>query len=178
MQFLANLDTNTFLYLNGLTGHSSFFDSIVVFFAEYLPYILVVTIVWLVWKGTLDMRQKFYMLSVVFFSAFFARFGFASLIRFFYHRPRPFLAFHIQPLFPESSYSFPSGHASFFFALAFAIYFYNKKWGMWFLVATILITTARVIAGVHYTTDILGGAVVGLVSAYLTFKYLKPRLRS
>ena len=60
------------------------------------------------------------------------------------------------------------------FAFAFAIYLYNKKWGIWFLFATLLMTTARVIAGVHYPSDILGGMIVGVMVAYLAFRYLEP----
>ena len=77
----------------------------------------------------------------------------------------------------ENHCSFPSGHAAFFFALAMAVYFYNKKWGTWFFATAILITVARVIAGVHYPPDILGGAVIGIMVAYIVF-YFAERTKS
>lgn len=66
-------------------------------------------------------------------SAAIARFGLVEIIRLFYHRPRPFLALpQIHALFMDTEWSFPSGHASFFFAMAMANYLYNKKWGVVF----------------------------------------------
>ena len=52
--------------------------------------------------------------------------------------------------------------------MATAIYFYNKKWGIFFFLATILITVSRVIAGIHYPSDIVGGALIGIAVAYST----------
>ena len=54
-----------------------------------------------------------------------------------------------------------------------AIYFYNKKWGIVFFVAAILMALARIVAGVHYPLDILGGAAVGILSAYAVFYFAK-----
>ena len=75
----------------------------------------------------------------------------------------------------DSAWSFPSGHATFFFAMATAIYLYNKKWGIWFFVGAILISIGRVIAGLHYPSDILGGAIIGAFVAYVTF-YVAQKL--
>jgi len=172
MQFFINLDISTFFLLNSLAGHSPSTDFIIVFLADYLSFILPIIFLVLLYRSASSLREKFWILSVVSFSAFFARFGVTSLIRFFYHRPRPFLLYDVQPLFNEVSYSFPSGHATFFFAFAFAIYLYNKKWGVWFFIATLFMTTARVIAGVHYPSDVLGGMLIGIVVAYLIFRYL------
>lgn len=175
MQFLKNLDESAFLQLHSLAGHSSFIDWTIIFCAEYVAYILPVVFLWFLWSTTTyEKRERVVTLFVVGFSSLFARFGVASIIRFFYHRPRPFLTFDIQPLFPETSFSFPSGHASFFFAFAFTLYLYDKKWGTWFLIATVIMTTARVVAGVHYPSDIIGGMIVGVLTACLTFRYLGP----
>ena len=72
-----------------------------------------------------------------------------------------------------SNYSFPSGHAALFFAMAMVIYFYNKKWGLWFFGAAILMGLSRIIAGVHYPTDILGGAIIGTLTAWAVFYFAK-----
>mgnify|MGYP001558745976 FL=1 len=77
----------------------------------------------------------------------------------------------MHQLLTESSWSFPSGHATFFFALATAVYFYNKKWGIGFFIATIFITVSRVIAGIHYPSDIIGGAFIGILVAYATYYF-------
>jgi len=68
---------------------------------------------------------------------------------------------------PIQSASFPSGHAAFFFALSAGVYSFNKKAGIWFFVVSALIGLARVFAGVHYFSDIVGGLAVGLFSFWV-----------
>ncbi len=163
------LDTQLFFALNGLAGQAPFLDAIIVFLASHLPYIVVV----LFFGVALSSKEKIRFLLVGLGSAIVARFGVVELIRLFYHRVRPFDELSITPLFTSDNWSFPSGHASFFFALSTAVYLYNKKWGMGFFGATVLITLSRVSAGVHYPSDIVGGAVVGIASSYAIFYLLR-----
>lgn len=163
-------DTQLFYLLNNLAGQSPFFDGVIVFFASYLAYILGVFFVALVFFSQYSKREKWELLLVTGISAVIARFGVTEIIRYFYHHPRPFDALSgVHQLLAESSWSFPSGHATFFFAMATAIYLYNKKWGIGFFGAAILVTVARVIAGVHYPSDIIGGALLGVLVAYIVF---------
>jgi len=175
MQFFTNLDANIFFFLNSFSG-DLVVNFIIVFLAEYLPYVLIVLFPILLYRSNLidTFQKKFLIACAVYIPGLIARFGVTELIRVFYERPRPFVLYDLKPLFHETSFSFPSGHASFFFAFAFAIYLYDKKFGMWFFVATIIMTAARVVAGVHYPSDILGGMVVGIVVAHLTHKYFAP----
>jgi undecaprenyl-diphosphatase len=80
---------------------------------------------------------------------------------------------NFTPLVPETDFSFPSGHMTFFFALSMAIYMYNKKWGIWFMAASLIMGIARIIAGVHYPTDILGGAIIGIIVGYFVTRLIK-----
>ncbi|MSU56498.1 MAG: phosphatase PAP2 family protein [Candidatus Taylorbacteria bacterium] len=97
-------------------------------------------------------------------------------MRLFVHRPRPFVADpNIHALISETSYSFPSGHAAFFFALSTTVYLYNKRWGVWFFVASAVIGLARVMAGVHYLTDIAGGAVLGVAVGWGVHKLFSKK---
>lgn len=104
---------------------------------------------------------------MVFFSGFLAYF-ISEILKILFHTTRPFLALpNVQALFTESSYAFPSGHATFFSALAFAIFFLHKKAGYVFICFAVLIGVARIVAGVHFPVDILGGFVLGGLVAYL-----------
>ena len=170
-----SLDTQLFYFLNNLASQSQLFDSIIVFLASYLAYILIIVFLALVFFSQYQRREKLQILFVAGASAIIARFGAVELIRLFYQRPRPFSALdNVQQLLISNEWSFPSGHSAFFFALATAIYLHNKKWGIGFFVATILITVSRVIAGIHYPSDIIGGAAIGIVVAYAVF-YLARR---
>lgn len=163
-------DTQLFYLLNGIAGQSRLLDTVIVFFASYLAYILIIIFAVLLFVSQYPKREKWEIVFVTAISGVIARFGVTELIRFFYHRPRPFTALPgVHQLLTDSAWSFPSGHAAFFFAMSTAVYLYNKKWGTGFFIATILITVSRVIAGVHYPLDILGGALVGIGVACATF---------
>lgn len=66
--------------------------------------------------------------------------------------------------------AFPSSHAASSFALAVTIWFHNKKIGILYIIASLFIGLARVLARVHYPVDILGGAVLGTLIAVLVEK--------
>lgn len=98
----------------------------------------------------------------------------AHVLKDLIHTSRPFIAdTTLVPLFQETGYSFPSGHATFFFALAMSVYLYHKRAGTVLFVCAALISIARVLAGVHYPIDILGGAVLGILVVYAVHKVAK-----
>ena len=100
-----------------------------------------------------------------------------ELIRFIWHRPRPFVAHQVNQLIEHSaSGSFPSGHIAFLFALAMTVYFFNIKIGWIFLCLSFLVGLARVFVGIHYPLDILGGIIVGITSViFIRFLIIKKK---
>lgn len=81
-------------------------------------------------------------------------------------RVRPYDIVDIEPIVDSiSSYSFPSGHTTYSFAAATAIFLYNKKWGALALAFSVLVGVSRVYLYMHWPTDVLAGAVVGALSA-------------
>jgi len=82
-------------------------------------------------------------------------------------RPRP-AARHLglnQPVAPLDEYSFPSGHS--LHAVAFTIilgaYFPMLLWLM--VPMALLIAMSRLILGLHYPSDVVGGAAIGCAIA-------------
>ena len=73
--------------------------------------------------------------------------------------PRPDFASAL--IIPDDTYSFPSGHATFMFALAFSMYSFDKRAGMIIGALALITGISRVLAGVHFWYDILGGLVLG-----------------
>ncbi|MBI1839061.1 MAG: phosphatase PAP2 family protein [Candidatus Colwellbacteria bacterium] len=170
------LDLKLFNIFNSLAGKFYIFDSLIIFLAEYLQYFLISIFLLLILFPWQAKRGKLKIFWVTVVSIVVARLGVTELIRFFYHRPRPFVTHQVHQLISESDWSFPSGHSAFFFAMATAIYLYNKKWGIGFFIAAIFMNISRIIGGVHYPLDILGGAAVGILVAYSVF-YLSKRMR-
>ena len=76
----------------------------------------------------------------------------------------------------QKDFSFPSGHTTNSLACAWVLFkMAPRKWGVTALVVAILISLSRLYVGVHYPTDVLGGAVIGLGSACLAL-WLVPKL--
>lgn len=66
-----------------------------------------------------------------------------------------------------SDFSFPSGHTLCSFEGAFTVFIRNKKWGIAAIVFAFLIALSRLYLYVHYPSDVLVGAIMGIVIAYL-----------
>ena len=88
----------------------------------------------------------------------------AHLIKWLWPSTRPLAALpDITPLFaPGGANAFPSGHAAFFFALALAVYLVDRKFGQWLIIGATIISLARVMAGVHWPLDVLGGLALAI----------------
>lgn len=81
-------------------------------------------------------------------------------------RTRPYYVLEYTPLIPPvGDPSFPSGHTSASFAAATAIYCINKKGGIAAYLLAAVMGFSRLYLGVHFPTDVLFGAVVGMVAA-------------
>lgn len=158
-----------FQYLHSFAGQSVFYDSIIIFGAKYLPYIIVASLAFFV----IFSRNRRRGLKIVLFaitSAVLARLVITEIIRYFYHNPRPFIVYDFAPLIYDFNNSFPSGHAAFFFALATAVFLFHRKWGIAYFAVAVIIVLSRIVAGVHWPSDILGGVIVGVGSALLILK--------
>ena len=64
-------------------------------------------------------------------------------------------------------YSFPSGHTLASFEAAFALFLRHKKWGIAALVLAFFVALSRLFLLVHYPSDLLFGALLGILFAYL-----------
>lgn len=63
---------------------------------------------------------------------------------------------------PESEFSFPSGHTSTSFECAFALWLNHKKAGALALLLAAVIGLSRLYLMVHYPTDVIAGALLGV----------------
>lgn len=157
-----------FLKINSWVGVSSWLDQFMVFSAEPLGYLLI-SVVFIMYFKERNKNRELFFVSLI--SAFTGRFILVEIIRFFYNNPRPFVALeNINILLNhETTSSFPSGHATFYFALAMGVYLYNKKAGYAYFALAGLISFARVFTSVHWPLDVLAGAVLGIVTTFLVY---------
>jgi undecaprenyl-diphosphatase len=94
----------------------------------------------------------------------------------FWHRARPFATHSDAHVWGSRSHdpSFPSDHASAAFAIAFAVFLFDRLVGSVFLAAAAVIGVGRVFIGAHYPADVLAGCLVGLASALLVARLARP----
>ncbi|SDD64691.1 undecaprenyl-diphosphatase [Mucilaginibacter pineti] len=96
------------------------------------------------------------------------------LVKKIVNRPRPFVT-HPDVIIPKdhpTDSSFPSGHTSAAFAAATSLSLAIPKW---YVIAPSFayagaVGYSRMYLGVHYPSDVLAGAALGVGSAYLTYK--------
>lgn len=143
---------------------------LIVFFAEYFGYVLMGGLLIFVLKGW---RKHVSLMLQMIGAAVLSRGVITETIRLLWHRTRPFVEQNFIPLIPHAdTASFPSGHAAFFFAIGTVLYLYNKKAGIVFLAGSALIGIARVLAGVHWPSDAVVGAFIGIASGWLVWKFV------
>jgi undecaprenyl-diphosphatase len=165
-------DLKFFEAINNLSGQSKTADYAGVFFADYLPYILGMFLLILLFYPRKNIKENRAMVVVSVIAALVARFGVKTILVLFYARPRPYVNLDsthklitLNPI--ENFQSFPSGHTLFFFALSTVIYSFNKKLGVIFFIFSTLIAIARIFVGVHWPSDILVGILLGIVVGFI-----------
>lgn len=165
---MNSIDLVIFQSINQFAGKWTVIDLLGVFFASKFEYLLLLLIVLYFLSNP---KKNFLAVAQIVAAVALSRGVIATLLKALIHRPRPFISDTVNLLIPPpSDFSFPSGHACFYFAISTVVYSYNKKAGIFFFISSALITISRVFVGVHWPLDIIGGAVVGVTSGIIIVK--------
>ena len=106
----------------------------------------------------------------------------AQVLKYFIIEPRPavYLKDSSYPYFIDdvtlhNLHAFPSGHTASAFALAAVLSFAakNKTYSILFLVAAILVGYSRIYLAQHFLTDVLAGAIIGVLSAIICWVFFE-----
>jgi undecaprenyl-diphosphatase len=68
-----------------------------------------------------------------------------------------------------TDYSFPSGHAMSSFAAATVVLLWNRRSGIAAFFVAVLMACSRLYFYVHYPTDVLAGALIGILLGWLSY---------
>jgi undecaprenyl-diphosphatase len=156
--------------INNLASAYKSLDWAGIFFADYLLYIVGAAILII-----LFVKHTRLMAISILVSVFLSRIIIAEPLKQIFHRARPYVSLeNVRKLVAENSdyASFPSGHAAIFFAIATAIFFFNRKLGIFSFVIALLVGVARVYVGVHWPIDVVVGAFVGIIAGIITNKLI------
>ena len=100
--------------------------------------------------------------------------GITIVLKKMINRPRPFIAYpnDIIKRTDAGPHSFPSGHTTATFASATALTLSTKKWEVALpaFVYAGMVGYSRLRLGVHYPSDVLAGAVIGVGSGFLIWE--------
>lgn len=167
IDFLYSLELAVFYFFNH-TLSNSFFDK---FFATitnvnnwYITYVILLGISFI--KG--GKRGKLAVIGIILLIIVTDQTGY-RLLKDFFARSRPceVLTDVLTPIGCTGTFSFPSNHAlnNFAAAIFFAKLFPKLRWILFS--AASLVAISRVYLGLHYPSDVLGGALIGLFFGYI-----------
>lgn len=139
--------------------------TIVTIVAKYAVAIPVLALVVLFWRLDWRRRKELLVLLVVcgILTALLVKLGTTV-----HQDPRPFLSDGVTPYFAGSTDNgFPSDHTAFSALIAFVTLRYSTWLGIGLTALSLLIGTARVVAGVHHGQDIAGGFAIAAAGSVL-----------
>jgi undecaprenyl-diphosphatase len=141
---------------------------LITFLASFLIWLMFtgIAILWII-DGRIKKEQALH----AFFACFLA-WAITQMIKELFPSIRPFHTNGNAPLtltIPLDS-AFPSGHTAVAFAMATSLWAHDKKLGAVFMTLALLVGIGRVLGNVHYNFDIMGGIIVGVMTAVATEK--------
>lgn len=141
-------------------------DLVVIFFAEYAHYFVVV-IAGFVFLLSCSYNHKKQLAKIALVSIVLA-IGMDKLLNQIISSPRPFTADGVVPLFTHvADNGFPSEHTLLAIVIAALVCIQNKKIGLVLVLLAVTIGIARVVAGVHHLIDVLGAILIGVLAVLI-----------
>ncbi|HOX41440.1 MAG TPA: phosphatase PAP2 family protein [bacterium] len=161
--------------LHGAIHDRPWLNDSYLFFAKYGIVFFFLSYIYLIQKKKINA-------FITTFVAMTVAFGIDFFIVLFWRRPRPFISHSDEILRPitedlrVTSISFPSAHTYIAFAIATSVFLYgHKRLGTLLFLLAIGVAIGRVGAGLHYPSDIIGGALLGIASGVVAVRLVKQR---
>lgn len=185
---LTHLDRSLLLAVNGLAHRSLLLDktAVVLLDMDFLKGGFFFVFLWWLWFDESENRLQNRLTVLRIASGVFVALVVARAMQILLpERVRPIheTTIHlVAPLAPvpaglEHWSSFPSDHAVVFFAVATAIWLCNRWLGLFAAAwVTIFACLPRVFVGYHYPSDVVAGAVVGVITMQVAARMPLPRI--
>ena len=171
------------LWINGFVGTSNAFDHLArIVASDYLMPLVFSAVMFAIWFVGKDVneRRRYQHATIIGATAI----GFANLvvdiINQNYDRARPFedLGDSMTLIFYQSTDpSFPANPMAVVFSIATGVWIFDRRIGWIMMALGIAYSMMRVYVGTFYPTDVIGGAIVGILAAlfsWFLFELLKP----
>jgi undecaprenyl-diphosphatase len=135
------------------------------FYHALYPFIIFVCLVWIIEKKQRGLTTA----ALMFFALGLSALTTISWLKPLFARPRPLISLDSVRLLIEQpeSFSFPSTHAAISFSVALIVACRHTRWAVPVFVWAILMAYTRLYVGVHFPSDLLVGAIWGMMIGVL-----------
>ncbi len=163
-----------FFWINGFVGKYVWLDRLAIFGARWMIFVYIFCVLIYI-KFFLSSELSFIFFAGSIFLTVFGALSVSYFIGFIWPHSRP------QVEYPKAKHlitlkefelwkSFPSDHTLISMLLAFIIlnseYLASSPWSWLFLIFAVYIASSRIIVGVHYPRDIIGGTILAYFFSY------------
>jgi len=170
---IASLDWAILRWLNGCAVRFPGLDSLMsqVVQVRSLGFLLMMMVLWYFWFQNPNSSEARSRILITILSGLVALVISRLLAEVLPFRPRPFTVpgEELRPLSDASEMirtwsSFPSDHAAMAFALSMGVWTIVRRAGaLAFSIAILFISFPRVFVGLHYPSDVISGALIGII---------------
>ncbi|GAB6459912.1 MULTISPECIES: undecaprenyl-diphosphatase [unclassified Bacillus cereus group] len=169
----SQFNIDIFRAINDLGKQYSFLNPAIVFLAEYMVYMFALIILAYWFTGSRKSRMMVIQAMVAFVIAE----AIGKIAGKFHLNYQPFAVLpDVNKLVDHAvDNSFPSDHTILFFSICLSFWLVRKKTGWLWLILALCVAISRIWVGVHYPFDIAVGALIGCISAVISY-WLVPKL--
>ncbi len=171
MDIIFNIDNNIILFINKIFDN----NTLVINFFSFITHLADGGAIWVIVSIALILKKYtrkngIFMLSSLLISSIIGN----GIIKNIFKRQRPFIQLGIDPfILPPEGFSFPSGHSLVSFVGATCIFLISKRWGIVTYILAFFIALSRVMLMVHYPSDVITGAILGILMPLFIIYILK-----
>ena len=179
---MAQVDEKVLLWINSLVGKSPILDRIMILLANdyFIPVVisLILLALWFL-GGDMAQRESYHRAIIVAAVSMGSACGFVLACNHLYQHPHPFeempqLMDTVNRIFyPVHDPAFPSNTSAVTFAAATSVWQRSRKIGLLVFIPAILMPFGKIYAAVYWPSDIVAGAIVGILTAYF-IKLIMP----